>query len=161
MGPPCRPGIVEKNETSSASSSSSAFPFQEWAESRLARRVGAGGFIGGVTGMTVGVVDGARVAGLSAKDIAKLGQQLASRPIQRLLVRHQLLCVGWFSAFYATYQGAAYLISEKRPDLSANERLVTAGALTLLPMSPSRVIRRNLPFALMIVGLDIYHGGLN
>ena len=162
QGPPPRTSaqtIAVDSSTGSVASSSSGSSnlgggaakavtswWEGFSENMYFRRIGIGAFIGGITGITVGIVDGVRVANLSTDNIAKLGKQLASKPVQRLLVRQQLLCIGCFAAFYGVYQGTTYALYKFKPDMDTYARLGGAGVVAAAPMLPSRVMRRNLPF---------------
>jgi hypothetical protein len=124
------------------------------------RRALAGIVIGGVTGATFGVVEAAKVSTLS-KDWKSLGTKLRDPVVMRFFFRHHLTTTALFGAMFGTYQVMRCTLEKVGPaDMDEYAMAGTAAVGSMLPFLPSRIMRRNMPFALMLVGMDVYNGGL-
>lgn len=122
------------------------------------RRGLAGIVIGGITGATFGVVEAARASTLSS-DWKTIPTKLRDPTVMRFFFRHHMTTTALFGGMFGTYQIMRCAL-EKNTDLDEYTNAGVAAVGSMLPFLPSRIMRRNMPFALMLVGMDVYNGGL-
>ena len=126
-------------------------------------KVGFGGIvIGSTCGGLFGLFEGIRLAGLKYdfNDLrAKLGQPRTFTIIGSQVFKTMSL----FSIFFAGYQVSRFLLAnriERTKEWEKPAHATIAAIASAAPLMPSRTFRANLPYACVLVGLDIYNGGL-
>ncbi|GBG28398.1 Hypothetical Protein FCC1311_046212 [Hondaea fermentalgiana] len=78
--------------------------------------------------------------------------------VMRFFFRQQLGTTAMFAGMFATYQTVSCLVSEQGVERPV---AVAAGAAAgVAPFLPNRLFRRSLPWALVLVGMDVYSGGI-
>lgn len=117
----------------------------------LRNRLVFGSLVGFVTGATFGGIDGAK---LYMKQQGKLAPAALSS-----VARGAATTGGAFSGFFFLYCGIKTALTTQREDdfISAGMSTFAAG----LPFIRSTVMKRNLPYALMLVALDHFHEELS
>mmetsp|Transcript_3256 Transcript_3256/g.5454 ORF Transcript_3256/g.5454 Transcript_3256/m.5454 type:complete len:138 (+) Transcript_3256:102-515(+) len=123
-----------------------------------ARNAFAGGFIGTVCGFMFGTADAGKSAGLTT-DFSKVGSKLRDPTLMRFFFKNQMQTTLMFGGFYTLYQTSRCLI-ENHTEIDKYAGMAGATVVSLAPVLPSRLFRRNLPWALCLVGMDAYSGGL-
>ena len=130
------------------------------------RRTFGGTVVGTVCGFSFGGVDAAKVVGLTAKDGANalnlhnIMKKLVDPKLMQAFFKHQLKVTGCFGVFFGSYQCARWALDKHYPILDDEQQTFIACAAALAPVLPTRVMRRNLPWALALVGFDWWNGSL-
>ncbi|KAG7388039.1 hypothetical protein PHYBOEH_008022 [Phytophthora boehmeriae] len=118
----------------------------------LRNRLIFGSLVGFVTGATFGGIDGAK---LYMKTHGKLAPAALSS-----VARGAGATGGAFSGFFFAYQGIkTALVTQRGEDDLTNAGIATVAAG--LPFIRSKVMKQNLPYALMLVVLDHFHEEIN
>lgn len=102
-------------------------------------------------------MEGAKNAGL-VTDLKVLPQKLRDPVVMRFFFRQQLATTAMFGGMFCTYQTVQCALGLQQVD----RPFAVAGAAVagVAPFLPSRTFRRNLPWALMLVAMDVYGGGM-
>mmetsp|Transcript_30547 Transcript_30547/g.48917 ORF Transcript_30547/g.48917 Transcript_30547/m.48917 type:complete len:162 (+) Transcript_30547:93-578(+) len=133
----------------------------EWPSIELtgcARNAYAGGIIGTICGFMFGSVDAGKVSGLTT-DFATMPTKLRDPNIMKFFFRSQLTTTAMFGGMFSVYQAVRCTIQETT-DMEYPVAVGAAAITGVGPFLPSRHFRRSLPWALVLVGMDVYSGGL-
>lgn len=111
-----------------------------------------GGIVGAVTGSFFGGLDA--VQGIKKGEA--FGVRLNTLPAKaKFSAEHVGSAALVFSIFYASYQGVKYISKVARDDEDDWGNPVTATFVTVLPLMASTTFRRNVPYALLLIGMDV------
>jgi len=102
-------------------------------------------------------VEAAKSAGISS-DFTKIGVKVRDPVLMRFFFRQQMSTTAMFGGMFAVYQTVQCACRRNEMDLVTSTAV--AGPVALVPFISSRLFRRNLPWALVLIGLDIYGGGM-
>lgn len=126
------------------------------------RRFMGGGIIGLVCGFTFGAVDAANVVGLTGtkepftKSVARLGDP----KVMRVFFAHQMRVTAGFGVMFAGYQVSRWGLEQSFPNMEEEVQTILSAGAGIAPVLPSRAMRRNLPWMLVLVGFDWWNGGV-
>mmetsp|Transcript_30548 Transcript_30548/g.48923 ORF Transcript_30548/g.48923 Transcript_30548/m.48923 type:complete len:92 (+) Transcript_30548:358-633(+) len=79
--------------------------------------------------------------------------------IMKFFFRSQLTTTAMFGGMFSVYQAVRCTIQETT-DMEYPVAVGAAAITGVGPFLPSRHFRRSLPWALVLVGMDVYSGGL-
>ncbi|GAB5031892.1 Hypothetical protein NocV09_00701550 [Nannochloropsis oceanica] len=130
-----------------------AKPFQErFKESYFKERLMFGGVVGAVTGAFFGGLDA--VQGIKKGEA--FGVMLNTLPSKaKFSGEHIGSAALVFSIFYSSYQGIKY-ISKVARDEDDWGNPATAAITTVAPLLLSATFRRNVPYAVLLIGMDVF-----
>lgn len=112
------------------------------------------GIVFPLVGWRDGAAEAGKVSGLTS-DLAKMGTKLKDPTIMRYFFRTQMATTAQFAAFFTVYSTTKCLLSNKS-DLDKYAIYGAAAAAGIGPFIPSRLFRRNLPWAGALICMDIY-----
>mmetsp|Transcript_18488 Transcript_18488/g.21353 ORF Transcript_18488/g.21353 Transcript_18488/m.21353 type:complete len:141 (+) Transcript_18488:51-473(+) len=128
--------------------------------SDCSRRAYAGAIIGTICGFMFGAMDAGRVSGLTS-DYTKVLEKIKSPVVTRVFFRQNMLTTVLFGGMFTTYQVTKCALDNYGPqDWDNIPQSAVACVVGLAPVIGFRNMRRNLPYALVLVGMDVYQGGL-
>mmetsp|Transcript_16845 Transcript_16845/g.27231 ORF Transcript_16845/g.27231 Transcript_16845/m.27231 type:complete len:92 (+) Transcript_16845:483-758(+) len=78
--------------------------------------------------------------------------------VMRFFFRQQLGTTAMFAGMFATYQVVQCLLTEQ--GMERPVAIAGGTAAGVAPFLPNRLFRRSLPWALVLVGMDVYSGGI-
>lgn len=70
---------------------------------------------------------------------------------------HVLPCSPPLRSFYGGFQVCKYGLKLSSPDLDNVGNAVGAGVFSILPMLPSAYFRRHIPYAMVLIAIDVYN----
>eukprot|EP00924_Labyrinthula_sp_SR-Ha-C_P008402 maker-scaffold_11-snap-gene-12.8-mRNA-1 protein AED:0.00 eAED:0.00 QI:36/1/1/1/1/1/2/742/144 len=124
------------------------------------RSIYGGGVVGGICGLIFGLLDGVKMSGLSA-DYKQLPTRIRDPKALNIVGKQMISTSLLFGIFYSVYQVSKYQIKDRNIITDYPTSIAAASLVACVPVIGTKVFRRNLPYAAMLVALDVYNGGFS
>ncbi|TMW61914.1 hypothetical protein Poli38472_010977 [Pythium oligandrum] len=144
--------VALKPKQPEAEKSDEGFKLQAMDLRNFRNRLIFGGLVGFCTGATFGTIDAVKV-------YQKQHNKVSLAAINQV-ARGAAVSGGAFAGFFLAYQGVKTVMEVQR----GTEDLVNVGVATVtagIPFLGSKILRHNIPYALMLVALDHFHEEIN